>query len=338
MSKSPSLRRIQADIRELLMEPSDRYHAAPLENDMFEWHFTIRGAQDTDFEGGFYHGRILLPPEYPFKPPNIIFLTPSGRFETGVKVCLSFSAYHPELWQPAWGIRLILEALVSFLPSPADGAIGALDWKPEERKRLAKKSVDYCCPVCGKCSNILLDIEKKLKGRKVNESSKQKFEKDIEKLHALQAAMEGPKEEKKEKKESEIVAQTEEIVDEIEKEADEKCSSDVVQDAESPNSQEEVETVQEDTTKDVLVDVINDVQVETVTTKDESSLNVDAIDEQHLENVSTEDELASPILSDPMANLGIVIFSIVVYLLIRKMKALIDDLLQLEAQFKDQQN
>jgi ubiquitin-conjugating enzyme E2 J1 len=37
MSKSPSLRRIQADIRELAFDPSDRYHAAPLENDMFEW-------------------------------------------------------------------------------------------------------------------------------------------------------------------------------------------------------------------------------------------------------------------------------------------------------------
>jgi len=49
-------------------------------------------------------------------------------------VCLSFSAYHPELWQPAWGIRLILEALISFLPTPADGAIGALDWTKKERQ------------------------------------------------------------------------------------------------------------------------------------------------------------------------------------------------------------
>lgn len=38
MSKSPSLRRIQADVRELALDPSDRYHAAPLEDDMFEWY------------------------------------------------------------------------------------------------------------------------------------------------------------------------------------------------------------------------------------------------------------------------------------------------------------
>lgn len=35
--KSPSLRRIKADIRELCIDPSDRYVAAPLEDDMFEW-------------------------------------------------------------------------------------------------------------------------------------------------------------------------------------------------------------------------------------------------------------------------------------------------------------
>ena len=38
MSKSPALRRIQADVRELTIDPSDRYHAHPLENDMFEWY------------------------------------------------------------------------------------------------------------------------------------------------------------------------------------------------------------------------------------------------------------------------------------------------------------
>ncbi|GAX10513.1 ubiquitin-conjugating enzyme E2 J1 [Fistulifera solaris] len=184
MSKSPSLRRIQADIRELAFDPSDRYHAAPMENDMFEWHFTIRGADGTDFEGGIYHGRILLPPEYPMRPPNIIFLTPSGRFETNTKICLSFSAFHPELWQPAWGIRLILEALISFLPTPADGAIGALDWSSAERKKLAAQSVHHECPICGKIARLLPEVKKD-----TDEGSCQKpsrFQKEIEELQKAQ--------------------------------------------------------------------------------------------------------------------------------------------------------
>jgi len=36
-------------------------------------------------------------------------------------------------------VRTILEALISFLPTEGAGAIGALDWTPEERKRLAKE-------------------------------------------------------------------------------------------------------------------------------------------------------------------------------------------------------
>lgn len=70
---------------------------------MFDWHFTLRGPRDTEFEGGMYHGRILLPSDYPFKPPNIMLLTPNGRFEVRKKICLSISAHHPEEWQPAWG-------------------------------------------------------------------------------------------------------------------------------------------------------------------------------------------------------------------------------------------
>ena len=235
------------------------------------------------------------------------------------------------MWQPAWGIRLILEALVSFLPSPADGAIGALDWKPEERKRLAKKSVDFCCPTCGKCSSILLDIEKKLKGRNVDKTSKQRFEKDIEKLHALQAAMEGPKEVPNESK---SVLQKE---DTIEEKTDIESKSHTVEDTVSQNSHKEAETMNEDITKDLEVRDIKEVQAETVTTTDEASPDGEAIEEIYHENIATEDELTSPLLSDPMANLGIVIFSIVVYLMIRKIRALADDLVQLEAQFKDQE-
>ena len=67
-----------------------------------------------------------------------MLLQPNGRFEVKKKICLSISAYHPEEWQPAWGVRLILEALISFMPTNGEGAIGALDFSADERKRLAK--------------------------------------------------------------------------------------------------------------------------------------------------------------------------------------------------------
>ncbi|RKP15693.1 UBC-like protein, partial [Rozella allomycis CSF55] len=66
----------------------------PKQSNLFEWHFTIRGPQNSVFEKGIYHGRILFPSEFPFKPPNIVFLTENGRFETGTKICLSVTGYH----------------------------------------------------------------------------------------------------------------------------------------------------------------------------------------------------------------------------------------------------
>ena len=81
MPPNPTLRRIQSDIRELARNPSPMYSAAPFDDDMFQWHFTLRGPPATSFSGGLYHGKIMLPPEYPFKPPNILFKTPNGRFQ-----------------------------------------------------------------------------------------------------------------------------------------------------------------------------------------------------------------------------------------------------------------
>ena len=83
----------------------------------------------------------------------------------------------------AWGIRLILEALISFLPTPADGAIGALDWTKEERKRLAKESVNFCCAKCGPCRALLPTLKE---GAASSTKKPSRFQKEIEQLHALQ--------------------------------------------------------------------------------------------------------------------------------------------------------
>ena len=46
-----AIKRIMADVRSLAKNPSSRYSAAPLEDNVFEWHFSIRGPVGTDFEG-----------------------------------------------------------------------------------------------------------------------------------------------------------------------------------------------------------------------------------------------------------------------------------------------
>ncbi|XP_078068612.1 ubiquitin-conjugating enzyme E2 J1 isoform X2 [Mustelus asterias] len=146
--RNPAVKRLMKEAQEL-KDPTEQYHAQPLEDNLFEWHFTVRGPPDSDFDGGVYHGRIVLPPEYPMKPPSIILLTPNGRFEVGKKICLSISGHHPETWQPSWSIRTALLAIIGFMPTKGEGAIGSLDYTPDERKALAKKSQDFNCENCG---------------------------------------------------------------------------------------------------------------------------------------------------------------------------------------------
>eukprot|EP01024_Parvocaulis_polyphysoides_P054171 TRINITY_DN545_c0_g2_i1.p1 TRINITY_DN545_c0_g2~~TRINITY_DN545_c0_g2_i1.p1 ORF type:complete len:310 (-),score=43.93 TRINITY_DN545_c0_g2_i1:236-1078(-) len=138
--RSPAVKRILQEMKELKNDTSQEYVAEALEDNIFEWYFVIRGPVDTEFEGGFYHGRIILPAEYPFKPPSFIMLSPNGRFEVGRKICLSISERHPEEWQPSWSLRTALTALIAFLPTPGKGALGSLDFPKEDRKILAAKS------------------------------------------------------------------------------------------------------------------------------------------------------------------------------------------------------
>ncbi|KAL4206209.1 UBC-like protein [Rhizopus microsporus] len=155
------------EAKEIAAENAYEYSAHPLEDNLFEWHFTIRGPDGTDFEGGRYHGRILLPSEYPFKPPEIMFLTPNGRFELYKKICLSITGFHPEFWQPAWGIRTILLAVIAFFPTEAKGAIGGLDYTQAERRQLARRSREWICPDCqAHMNNVLTDTKRELKAER----------------------------------------------------------------------------------------------------------------------------------------------------------------------------
>lgn len=151
-----SIRRIQRELKEISESPSRHWAAAPAADDLFEWQFAIRGPPGTDFEGGIYTGRIVLPVNYPLAPPSISFLTPNGRWEIGKRICLSNTSYHPENWQPAWGIRTMMEALRSHFPVPGDGAIGAIDWPSDVRQRLAKESLDFVTPPGTKKNRELL--------------------------------------------------------------------------------------------------------------------------------------------------------------------------------------
>ncbi|KAK4137925.1 UBC-like protein [Trichocladium antarcticum] len=165
-SKSPTIRRILREAHELATSPSPDYHAAPLDTDLFEWHFTLRGPPHSAFATGIYHGRIVLPPAYPLRPPAFRFATPSGRFEPNRELCLSISGHHEETWQPAWGVRTALVALRSFMETDVRGQLGGVEAAEAVRRRLAAESGAWRCGVCcGGKSNaeILVECEERVR-------------------------------------------------------------------------------------------------------------------------------------------------------------------------------
>lgn len=157
-STAQSLARILREHRDIQRNQSPHWTAAPLSlEEPREWHFTLRGPPDSPFEGGLYHGRIVLPKNYPFAPPSLMLLTRNGRFEVNKKICLSASSHHPELWQPAWGIRTLLDALCAFFPTPAQGALHSLEASEKERRQMALESVLWVCPVCKRANRQLVE-------------------------------------------------------------------------------------------------------------------------------------------------------------------------------------
>ncbi|RAK79569.1 ubiquitin-conjugating enzyme E2 [Aspergillus fijiensis CBS 313.89] len=147
---TPSLRRLTREQADLLKNPDPTFHAAPISaSNLYDWHFTLQGPPaPSPYSEGIYHGRIVLPPTYPLRPPSFRFLTPSGRFEVNREICLSISGHHEETWQPAWGIRTALIALRSFMDGDARGQVGGLDVGEEVRRRYAVASRGWRCEGC----------------------------------------------------------------------------------------------------------------------------------------------------------------------------------------------
>ena len=56
MQTSLQVKRILAEQKEILSNPSDNFFANPLEDNLFVWHFTIKGPKDSPYENGLYHG------------------------------------------------------------------------------------------------------------------------------------------------------------------------------------------------------------------------------------------------------------------------------------------
>ncbi|XP_077284704.1 ubiquitin-conjugating enzyme E2 J2-like isoform X2 [Arctopsyche grandis] len=135
-------KRLQQDYLRLKSDPVPYIVAEPLPDNWLEWHYVLRGPEDSPFEGGFYHGKLTFPREFPFRPPAIYMMTANGRFKTNTRLCLSISDFHPDTWNPAWSVSTILTGLLSFMleDTPMTGSMESSNCM---KHRLALKSLEH---------------------------------------------------------------------------------------------------------------------------------------------------------------------------------------------------
>ncbi|EEC16655.1 ubiquitin-conjugating enzyme, putative [Ixodes scapularis] len=84
----------------------------------------------------------MFPAEFPFKPPSILMITPSGRFKCNTRLCLSISDFHPDSWNPAWSVATILTGLLSFMVEK-NPTLGSIDTTDREKRQLARESLEF---------------------------------------------------------------------------------------------------------------------------------------------------------------------------------------------------
>ena len=65
------IKRLTLEYKSIMKDPIKNIEAYPLESNIFNWHYVIKGTEDP-YKNGFYHGEVIFPNEYPLKPPKII--------------------------------------------------------------------------------------------------------------------------------------------------------------------------------------------------------------------------------------------------------------------------
>merc|ERR1711863_3563 len=123
------------------------------EEDMFLWEVALFGPPDTLYQGGYFKAHLKFPPDYPYNPPSIRFITKVWHPNVYENGDLCISILHPpvddpqsgelpcERWNPTQNVRTILLSVVSLLnepntfsPANVDASVMYRRWKDSKGK------------------------------------------------------------------------------------------------------------------------------------------------------------------------------------------------------------
>jgi len=117
-----TIKRLQNELKEMILNPPANCSAGPINDDnLFTWHATIMGPENTPYYGGVFYMKIDFPADYPFKAPKIMFVTKiyHCNINSSGGICLDILK---DQWSPALSISKVLLSICSMMddPNPKD--------------------------------------------------------------------------------------------------------------------------------------------------------------------------------------------------------------------------
>ena len=112
-----AFKRINKELKELCQDPPAGCSASPMGEDLFHWQATIKAPPNCPYEGGVFFLVMKFPPDYPFKPPNVMFTTRIYHPNINSNGAISMDILK-EKWSPGLNVSKVLLAIAALLKDP----------------------------------------------------------------------------------------------------------------------------------------------------------------------------------------------------------------------------
>jgi len=112
-------KRLQTELAQMMTSPPvPGISAFPsADGNLLSWRARIDGPDDTPYAGLFFKLSFEFPPNYPYAPPTVLFITPiyHPNVDFSGRICLDILK---DKWTAAYNIQTILLSLQSLLGEP----------------------------------------------------------------------------------------------------------------------------------------------------------------------------------------------------------------------------